>query len=48
MDYKKILDNARKDRMDEAVRVTAKMLLEQDIDDITMNDIADISAQSRS
>lgn len=40
MDYKKILDNARKDRMDEAVRVTAKMLLEQDIDDITMNDIA--------
>ena len=40
MDYKKILDNAKKDRMEEAVQTAAQMLLEQDIDDITMNDIA--------
>ncbi len=40
MDYKKILDNAKKDRMEEAVQTAAQMLLEQDIDDIKMNDIA--------
>lgn len=40
MDYKKILEDAKKDRMEEAVNTAAKMLLRQDIDEITMNDIA--------
>lgn len=41
MEYKKILENAKKDRMDAAVEYTAKLLLERDVADIAMTDIAE-------
>lgn len=41
MEYKKFLENAKNDRMDAAVEAAAKMLLERDVNEIKMNDIAD-------
>ena len=40
MEYKKIIENARNDRMQDAVEVTARMLLERDVFELKMNDIA--------
>ena len=40
MEYKKILENAKNDRMDTAVRYTADLLLQRDVSEIAMTDIA--------
>lgn len=41
MEYKKILENAKNDRMAAAVEYAAELLLKRDIDDIAMTDIAE-------
>ena len=41
MDYKKIIENAKNDRMNEAVETAAALLLKGDVEDIKMTDIAE-------
>ncbi|MBR1764847.1 MAG: TetR/AcrR family transcriptional regulator [Ruminococcus sp.] len=41
MEYKKILENAKNDRMTAAVQYTAELLLKRDVSEITMTDIAE-------
>lgn len=40
MEYKKILENAKNDRMDTAVSYTAELLLQKDVSEVAMTDIA--------
>ena len=40
MEYKKFLENAKNDRMNEAVETAARLLLETDVNELRMNDIA--------
>lgn len=42
MEYKNFLKNMKNDRMQEAVEATAKLLLSCDVNELKMNDIADI------
>ena len=41
MEYKKFLENAKNDRMNVAVEAAAKLLLERDVNELKMNDIAE-------
>ena len=41
VEYKKLIENAKNDRMQIAVECTAQMLLKQDVNDLKMNDIAE-------
>ena len=41
MDYKKIIENAKNDRMNEAIEAAAELLLQGDVSEIKMTDIAD-------
>ena len=41
MEYKKILENAKNDRMNVAVAAAAQLLLERDVNELKMNDIAE-------
>lgn len=41
MEYKKIIQNAKNDRMNEAIEAAAELLLKGDVEDIKMTDIAD-------
>ena len=40
MEYKKFMENAKNDRMDAAVEAAARLLLERDVEELKMNDIA--------
>lgn len=40
MEYKKIIENARSDRMNDAVEAAAKLLMQRDVFELKMNDIA--------
>ena len=41
MDYRNFIKNAKNDRINNVISITAQMLLETDVDEIKMNDIAD-------
>ncbi|MBR1751557.1 MAG: TetR/AcrR family transcriptional regulator [Ruminococcus sp.] len=41
MDYKNFIKNAKNDRINDVISITAKMLLETDVSEIKMTDIAD-------
>ena len=41
MEYKKIIENAKNDRMNEAVEAAAELLLQGNVEDIKMTDIAE-------
>ncbi len=40
MEYKKFMENAKNDRMNDAVEAAARLLLEHDVSELKMNDIA--------